>query len=119
MYVKMYGKLKGLDVKCFVFIYLFVNYILWQIVSFEVSLVLLDCVDGYIVQVWMGIVCELNYYDGVKKEWVFENVFFEYGCMKLMIVLLNCKMYFLIDFIEDWVKDWFDYKINYQVIFVV
>lgn len=116
-YAKTYGKSKGLDVKCFVPTHSLVNYTSWQIVSPEASLASLDCVDGYIAQVWTGTACEPNYYDGVKKERVFENAFLEYGCMKSMTAPLNRKMYFLTDPIEDRAKDWLDYKINYQATF--
>ena len=103
-YAKAYGKSKGLDVKCFVPTHSLVNYTSWQIVSPEASLASLDCVDGYIAQVWTGTAREPNYYNGVKKERVFENAFLEYGCMKSMTAPLNRKMYFLTDPIEDRAK---------------
>lgn len=94
-----------------------INYTSWQIVSPEASLASLDCVDGYIAQVWTGTAREPNFYNGVQKERVFENAFLEYGCMKSMTAPLNRKMYFLTDPIEDRAKDWLDYKINYQATF--
>ena len=116
-YAKEYGKSKGLDVKCYVPTHSLINYTSWQIVSPEASLASLDCVDGYIAQVWTGTAREPNFYNGVKKERVFENAFLEYGCMKSMTAPLNRKMYFLTDPIEDRAKDWLDYKINYQATF--
>lgn len=116
-YAKEYGRSKGLDVKCYVPTHSLINYTSWQIVSPEASLASLDCVDGYIAQVWTGTAREPNFYDGVKKERVFENAFLEYGCMKSMTAPLNRKMYFLTDPIEDWGRDWEDYKRNYQATF--
>lgn len=116
-YAKQYGKSKGMDVKCYVPTHSLVNYTSWQIVSPEASLASLDCVDGYIAQVWTGTSREPVFYNGVKKERVFENAFLEYGCMKSMTDPLNRKMYFLTDPIEDRAKDWTDYKINYQATF--
>lgn len=116
-YAKAYGKSKGLDIKCFVPTHSLINYTAWQIVSPEASLASLDCVDGYIAQVWTGTAREAVYYNGVSKERVFENAFLEYGCMKSMTAPLKRKMYFLTDPIEDRAKDWLDYKINYQATF--
>lgn len=116
-YAKEYGKSKGLDIKCYVPTHSLINYTSWQIVSPEASLASLDCVDGYIAQVWTGTAREPNYYNGVVKERVFENAFLEYGCMKSMTAPLKREMYFLTDPIEDRAKDWLDYKINYQATF--
>lgn len=116
-YAKAYGKSKGLDVKCYVPTHSLVNYTSWQIVSPEASLASLDCVDGYIAQVWTGTAREPVFYNGLKKERVFENAFLEYGCMKSMTDPLNREMYFLTDPIEDRAKDWTDYKVNYQATF--
>lgn len=116
-YAKAYGKSKGLDIKCYVPTHSLVNYTSWQIVSPEASLASLDCVDGYIAQVWTGTAREPVFYNGVKKERVFENAFLEYGCMKSMTDPLGREMYFLTDPIEDRAKDWTDYKINYQATF--
>lgn len=116
-YAKAYGKSKGLDIKCYVPTHSLVNYTSWQIVSPEASLASLDCVDGYIAQVWTGTAREPVYYNGVKKERVFENAFLEYGCMKSMTAPLGREMYFLTDPIEDRAKDWTDYKLNYQATF--
>lgn len=116
-YAKAYGKSKGLDVKCYVPTHSLINYTSWQIVSPEASLASLDCIDGYIAQVWTGTAREPNFYNGVVKERVFENAFLEYGCMKSMTAPLNRRMYFLTDPIEDRAKDWLDYKINYQATF--
>lgn len=116
-YAKEYGKSKGLDIKCYVPTHSLINYTSWQIVSPEASLASLDCVDGYIAQVWTGTAREPNFYNGVKKERVFESALLEYGCMKSMTDPLNRTMYFLTDPIEDRAKDWLDYKINYQATF--
>lgn len=93
-YAKEYGKSKGLEVKCYVPTHSLINYTSWQIVSPEASLASLDCVDGYIAQVWTGTSREPNYFKGVRKERVFENAFLEYGCMKSMTAPLGRKMYF-------------------------
>lgn len=116
-FAKEYGKSKGLDIKCYVPTHSLINYTAWQIVSPEASLASLDCVDGYIAQVWTGTSREPNYYNGVKKERVFENAFLEYGCMKSMTAPLNRRTYFLTDPIEDRARDWQDYKRNYQATF--
>lgn len=116
-YAKEYGKSKGLNIKCYVPTHSLVNYTSWQIISPEASLASLDCVDGYIAQVWTGTSREPVFYNGIKKERVFENAFLEYGCMKSMTDPLNREMYFLTDPIEDRAKDWTDYKINYQATF--
>ncbi|KAA6323161.1 hypothetical protein EZS27_027369 [termite gut metagenome] len=50
-YAKEYGKSKGMNVRCYVPTHSLVNYSSWQIVSPEVSLASLSCVDGYIAQV--------------------------------------------------------------------
>lgn len=116
-YAKEYGKSKGMDIKCYVPTHSLINYTSWQIVSPEASLASLDCVDGYIAQVWTGTAREPNFYNGVKKERVFENAFLEYGCMESMTAPLKRRMYFLTDPIEDWSRDWQDYKLNYQATF--
>ena len=116
-YAKEYGKSKGMNIRCYVPTHSLVNYSQWQIVSPEASLASLPCVDGYIAQVWTGTSREPNYFDGVKKERVFENAFLEYGCMVSMTAPTGRKVYFLTDPIEDWPRDWADYKKNYQATF--
>lgn len=116
-YAKEYGKSKGMDVRCYVPTHSLVNYSAWQIVSPEASLASLPCVDGYIAQVWTGTSREPTYFDGVKKERVFENAFLEYGSMESMTAPTGRKMFFLTDPIEDWPRDWGDYKKNYQATF--
>ena len=116
-YAKEYGKSKGLEIKCFVPTHSLINYTSWQIVSPEASLASLDCIDGYIAQVWTGTSREPNFYNGVRKERVFENAFLEYGCMQSMTAPTGRQTYFLTDPIEDWPRDWNDYKINYQATF--
>lgn len=116
-YAKEYGKSKGLNVRCYVPTHSLVNYSSWQIVSPEASLASLPCVDGYIAQVWTGTSREPTYYNGIKKERVFENAFLEYGSMESMTRPTGRKMFFLTDPIEDWPRDWADYKRNYQATF--
>lgn len=116
-FAKEYGKSKGMDIRCYVPTHSLVNYAQWQIVSPEASLASLDCVDGYIAQVWTGTSREPNYFDGVKKERVFENAFLEYGCMESMTAPTGRKVFFLTDPIEDWPRDWADYRKNYQATF--
>ena len=116
-YAKAYGKTKGMNVRCYVPTHSLVNYSAWRIVSPEASLASLPCIDGYIAQVWTGTSREPTYYNGVKKERVFENAFLEYGSMESMTAPTGRKMYFLTDPIEDWPRDWGDYKKNYQATF--
>ncbi|MDR3251237.1 MAG: hypothetical protein LBT42_06200 [Tannerella sp.] len=116
-YAKEYGKSKGMDVKCYVPTHSLVNYSSWQIVSPEASLASMPCVDGYIAQVWTGTSREATFFNGVRKERVFENAFLEYGSMESMTRPTGRKMFFLTDPIEDWPRDWEDYKKNYQATF--
>ena len=116
-YAKEYGKSKGMNVRCYVPTHSLVNYSSWQIVSPEASLASLPCIDGYIAQVWTGTSREPTYYNGVKKERVFENAFLEYGSMESMTRPTGRKMFFLTDPVEDWPRDWADYKKNYQATF--
>ena len=116
-YAKEYGKSLGRDIKCYVPTHSLVNYSQWQIVSPEASLASLPCVDGYIAQVWTGTSREPNFFNGIRKERVFENAFLEYGSMESMTAPTGRKMFFLTDPIEDWPRDWADYKRNYQATF--
>lgn len=116
-YAKDYGKSKGMKVRCYVPTHSLVNYAQWQIVSPEASLASLESVDGYIAQVWTGTSREPNYFDGIKKERVFENAFLEYGCMESMTAPTGRKVFSLTDPIEDWPRDWDDYRKNYQATF--
>lgn len=116
-YAKEYGKEKGIDVRCYVPTHSLVNYAQWQIVSPEASLASLPCVDGYIAQVWTGTSRAENYYNGTRREHVFETAFLEYGCMESMTAPTGRKMFFLTDPIEDRPRDWEDYKYNYQATF--
>lgn len=116
-YAKEYGKTLGRDIKCYVPTHSLVNYSQWQIVSPEASLASLPCVDGYIAQVWTGTSREPNFFNGIRKERVFENAFLEYGSMESMTAPTGRKMFFLTDPIEDWPRDWADYKRNYQATF--
>jgi hypothetical protein len=116
-YAKEYGKSKGMDVRCYVPTHSLVNYSQWRIVSPEASLASLDCVDGYIAQVWTGTSREANFFNGVARERVFETAYLEYGSMESMTAPTGRKMFFLTDPIEDWPRDWADYKKNYQATF--
>ena len=116
-YAKEYGRQKGMNVRCYVPTHSLLNYAQWSIVSPEASLASLPCVDGYIAQVWTGTSREPNFFNGVKKERVFETAFLEYGCMESMTRPTGRKMFFLTDPIEDRAKDWQDYRRNYQATF--
>ncbi|MEO5593900.1 MAG: hypothetical protein ABIR15_10245 [Chitinophagaceae bacterium] len=113
-YAKTYSESKGIKVKCYVPTHSLLNYSSWQIVSPEASLAALPGMDGYIAQVWTGTSREPVYYNGLKKERVFENAFLEYGSMLSMTAPTGRKIYFLTDPIEDWPRTWNDYKQNYQ-----
>lgn len=116
-YAKAYGKTKGMDVKVYIPTHSLVNYSSWQIVSPEASLASLPGIDGYIAQVWTGTSREPTFFNGVKKERVFENAFLEYGSMVSMTAPTKRKLFFLTDPIEDWPRDWADYKRNYEATF--
>ena len=116
-YAKEYGKSKGLTIKVYIATHSLVNYSSWQIVSPEASLASLPGIDGYIAQVWTGTAREPTYYNGVKKERVFENAFLEYGSMESMTAPTGRKLFFLTDPVEDRPRTWADYKQNYQATF--
>jgi hypothetical protein len=116
-YAKAYGKSKGKSIKVYIATHSLVNYSSWQIVSPEASLASLPGIDGYIAQVWTGTSREPTFFDGQRKERVFENAFLEYGSTVSMTAPTGRKMYFLTDPIEDWPRDWADYKKNYQATF--
>ncbi|MBO9620791.1 MAG: hypothetical protein J7539_17340, partial [Niabella sp.] len=116
-FIKQYAKSKGRNVRCYVPTHSLLNYSSWQIVSPEASLASIKDMDGYIAQVWTGTSREPVYYNGVKKERVFENAFLEYGSMVSMTAPTGKKMFFLTDPIEDWPRTWDDYKRNYQATF--
>lgn len=116
-YAKQYGRVKGINIRCYVPTHSLLNYSQWQIVSPEASLASLKSCDGYIAQVWTGTSREPNYFNGEAKERVFETAFLEYGCMESMTRPTDRKMFFLTDPIEDRAKDWEDYKRNYQATF--
>lgn len=113
-YAKSYGESKGIQVKTFVPTHSLLNYSAWSIVSPEASLASLTGMDGYIAQVWTGTSREPVYFNGIKKERVFENAFLEYGSMLSMVAPTGRKVYFLTDPIEDRPRTWDDYKINYE-----
>lgn len=116
-YAKSYGESKNMHVRCFVPTHSLINYSSWRIVSPEASLAQLPGMDGYIAQVWTGTSREPTYFNGVKKERVFENAFLEYGSMLSMTAPTKRKIYFLTDPIEDRARTWDDYKRNYQATF--
>lgn len=116
-YAKEYGRSKGKDIKVYIATHSLVNYSSWQIVSPEASLASLPGIDGYIAQVWTGTSREPTYFNGEKKERVFENAFLEYGSMVSMTAPTGRKLFFLTDPIEDWPRDWADYRQNYQATF--
>ena len=116
-FAKDYGKSKGIDIKVYIPTHSLVNYSSWQIVSPEASLASLPGIDGYIAQVWTGTSREPTYFNGIKKERVFENAFLEYGSMVSMTAPTKRKIFFLTDPIEDWPRDWQDYKQNYEATF--
>lgn len=116
-YAKAYGKSKGMNVKVYIPTHSLVNYSSWMIVSPEASLASLPGIDGYIAQVWTGTSREPVYYNGLRKERVFENAFLEYGSMVSMTAPTHRKLFFLTDPIEDWPRDWSDYKRNYEATF--
>lgn len=116
-YAKAYSRSKGQEVACLVPTHSLINYSSWQIVSPEASLASLKNVDGYIAQIWTGTSREPVYYNGQKKERVFENAFLEYGSMVSMTAPTHRKIYFLTDPIEDRARTWDDYKKNYQATF--
>ena len=117
-YAKEYGRSLGRDVKCYVPTHSLLNYSMWQIVSPEASLASLDCVDGYIAQVWTGTSRVPDYYDGVRRERVFETAYLEYGCMASMTEPTGRKVWFLTDPVEDAARDWVDFRRNYQATFI-
>lgn len=116
-YAKEYSRSVGKEVQCYVPTHSLLNYSSWQIVSPEASLASVKDVDGYIAQVWTGTSREPVYYNGIKKERVFENAFLEYGSMVSMTAPTGKKMFFLTDPIEDWPRTWDDYKRNYEATF--
>ena len=116
-FAKEYGKSKGMNVRCYVPTHSLINYSSWQIVSPHASLASLPSMDGYIAQVWTGTAREPTYYNGIRKERVFENAFLEYGCMESMTRPTGRKMFFLTDPVEDWARSWPDFKKNYQATF--
>lgn len=116
-YAKQYAKSKGKYVKVFIATHSLVNYSSWQIVSPEASLASLPGIDGYIAQVWTGTSREPTYFNGLRKERVFENAFLEYGSTVSMTAPTGRKLFLLTDPVEDRARNWADYKQNYQATF--
>ena len=117
-FAKAYGRSLGREIRCYVPTHSLLNYSMWQIVSPEASLASMDCIDGYIAQVWTGTSRAPDYYDGVYRERVFETAYLEYGCMASMTAPTGRRVWFLTDPIEDATRDWQDFKRNYQATFV-
>lgn len=117
-FAKEYGRSKGMNVRCYVPTHSLINYSQWQIVSPEASLASLDCVDGYIAQVWTGTSRVLNHFDGRLAERVFETAWLEYGTLISMTEPTGRKVFFLTDPIEDRPRDWADFKRNYEATYV-
>lgn len=116
-YTRAYADSIGKKIQCFVPTHSLLNYASWQIVSPEASLASLKGMDGYIAQVWTGTAREPNYFNGIKKERVFETAYLEYESMLSMTAPAKRTIYFLTDPIEDWPRTWDDYKRNYQATF--
>ena len=116
-YAKEYGRSLGRDIRCYIPTHSLLNYSMWEIVSPEASLASLDCIDGYIAQVWTGTSRAPDYFDGVRRERVFETAYLEYGCMASMTAPTGRRMWFLTDPIEDATRDWEDFRRNYQATF--
>ena len=117
-YAKSYGRSLGREIRCYVPTHSLLNYSMWQIVSPEASLASMDCIDGYIAQVWTGTSRAPDYYGGIYRERVFETAYLEYGCMGSMTAPTGRRVWFLTDPIEDATRDWQDFKRNYQATFV-
>lgn len=117
-FAKSYGKTKGRNIHCYVATHSLINYSQWQIISPESELALLDCVDGYIAQVWTGTSRVPNFYQGKYGERVFETAFLEYGALESMTTPTRRKIFFLTDPIEDGVRDWKDYLRNYRATYI-
>lgn len=116
-YAKEYGRSLGRNIRCYVPTHSLLNYSQWEIVSPEASLASLDCVDGYIAQVWTGTSRVPAWYRGECKERVFETAYLEYGCMASMTAPTGRRVWFLTDPIEDRARDWEDFRTNYQATF--
>jgi len=118
LYAKNYSESKGRRIKTYVPTHSLINYSAWRIVSPEASLASLPGMDGYIAQVWTGTARSPVYFNGEKKERVFENAYLEYGSMVSMTEPTGRKLFFLTDPVEDRARTWDDYKKNYQATFI-
>ena len=116
-YAKEYGRSLGREIKCYIPTHSLLNYSMWEIVSPEASLASMDCIDGYIAQVWTGTSRAPDYFNGVRRERVFETAYLEYGCMASMTAPTGRRVWFLTDPIEDATRDWGDFRRNYQATF--
>jgi len=118
LFAKRYSESKGKRIKTYVPTHSLINYSAWRIVSPEAGLATLDGMDGYIAQVWTGTARSPNYFNGKKRERVFENAYLEYGSMVSMTEPTGRKIFFLTDPVEDRARSWDDYKRNYQATFI-
>lgn len=116
-FAKQYARQEGKTIKCYVPTHSLLNYAAWSIVSPEASLASLPVIDGYIAQVWTGTSRVPVFFNGEKKERVFENAFLEYGTVCSMVKPTGRRVCLLTDPIEDGVRSWNDYKRNYQATF--
>lgn len=90
------------------------NYTQWKIMSPQLKMLSMECVDGFIAQVWSGTSGTGNVYEGHYKSRTFETAYFEYGIMQEMIYGTEKKMWFLHDPVEDFPEnDWKDYRRKY------
>lgn len=90
------------------------NYTQWKIMSPQLKMLSMECVDGFIAQIWSGTSGTGNVYEGHYKSRTFETAYFEYGIMQEMIYGTEKKMWFLHDPVEDFPEnDWKDYRRKY------
>lgn len=85
-----------------------VNYTQWKILSPESRMLDMDCIDGFIAQVWSGTSGTGNVYEGHYKSRTFETAYFEYGIMQELIRNTEKKMWFLHDPVEDFPENGWD-----------
>ena len=114
---KRYGRGKGMDVKCIVASHSPVNYSAGGIAGPGASLAGLDCIDGFVAQVWTGTSRVPGRYRGVKKSRTFETALCEYGTCFASFASPGKALWFLADPIEDAVRHWNDYRRNYRAVF--
>lgn len=107
--VKEYSKnTYGRETGFYVATHSLVNYTQWKILSPECRMLEMDCVDGFIAQVWSGTSGTGNVYEGRYKSRTFETAYFEYGIMQELIHNTEKKMWFLHDPVEDFPENGWD-----------